>query len=99
MNSTAQVDWLEHVKTEPLSRDELATHFQVSSKHVGPMVDAMSGTQRIGRKWRVLVKNMPPSYWLSCGLIIPMQPDTQGLPRTHGIQSATYSMTSDRRNL
>ena len=91
--------WLDYVKSEPLTRAELGTFYQISTKHVGPMVESLDGTERVGRKWRVLVKNMPPSYWIATGLIIPAQPNTQGLSGTSGISSAAYSVTSDRTTL
>ena len=38
--------WLDYVKSEPLTRDELSTFYQISTKHVGAYVDSLTGTKR-----------------------------------------------------
>lgn len=96
MTDTTQGDWWYRLKSEPLSRPELATHFQMSSKHVVPFVESLTGTERVGRKWRVRIVELPPSYWISCGLIVPTEQNAQELSRTLGITLPTNDTTPGR---
>ena len=87
--------WLDFVKSEPLTRDELSTFYQISTKHVGAYVDSLTGTERVGRRWRVLIQHLPPSYWVACGLISPAPADGRGLPGTFKTGSHTTQQGSD----
>lgn len=91
MTSTTQADWLEHVLTEPLGLQELGTYFCTSTKHVRPLVESLSGTEKVGRRFRIMVRHMPPAYWIQAGLLSPVdvEPDVHGHSRAPVITSAT----------
>ena len=80
MSEQNQADWLEHLRTEPLTCQELATHFQTCSKYVGQMVEAFDGTERIGRgEWRSRVTPKAVRSYLGkrCPGRLPSDEDTR----------------------
>ena len=72
--------WFAEIKTKPLSHTELSGWFDISTRHVGELLGSIDGVEKIGRRWRVPVREMPPGYLLKEGLIVPMQtkPDVRG---------------------
>ncbi|MDG1897244.1 MAG: hypothetical protein P8J37_20295 [Fuerstiella sp.] len=72
-------DWMPVLKTKPLSLQELGNWFDISPRHIGPLLRKV-GAERIGRRWRVPVREMPPEYLLDVGLVIPSKatPDVDG---------------------
>lgn len=59
---------LDGLRTEPLSIAELATFFRV---HRGTMRQLLKGmpVERVGRLYRVPLRDMPPAYHLERGLL------------------------------
>jgi hypothetical protein len=60
--------WL---RTAPLTHQELGAWFGISPRYVGELLGSIDGVEKVGRRWRVPVREMPPAYLLSIGLIIP----------------------------
>jgi hypothetical protein len=99
MSDSSNSDWLQHLLTEPLNQKELATYFVTSSKHVKALVEALPGVEQVGRRFRVPVRHMPPSYWIACGLLLPVEvePDVRGHSQPAGTTPHTQPPGSDTR--
>lgn len=59
---------IELVKTEPLTVKELVDWFEISPRRIGSFLKSI-GSEKIGRRWRVPLQEMPPGYLLKAGMI------------------------------
>ena len=65
---------LRSLKTEPLNLQQVADLFEVNKRKAAMILRRMRGAERIDRlTWRVPIVNMPPSYLIQCGLIVPTE--------------------------
>ncbi len=62
---------LSRLLTEPLSKIELGSLFDVHRTEVGPLLRTLRGVRQVGTRFRVRLVDMPPAYWLKRGLIQP----------------------------
>lgn len=77
-------DWLSVTKTAPMELSELADWFNISTRRVKEFVCTIDGAVEVGRRWRIPVREMPPSYLLDAGLIVPQSGSDKLGQRLHG---------------
>jgi predicted Rossmann fold nucleotide-binding protein DprA/Smf involved in DNA uptake len=64
--------YLAGLLTEPLKPGELAALFRVPAKTMGAMLrnlERRGRAERAGRRWRVRLSEMPPSYAIAAGFL------------------------------
>jgi hypothetical protein len=64
----AQIDF-DELLTQPLSAEKVAFFFDIGRKSVPELVEGMDGVQRVGKRYRLPLRRMPPRYLLGAGLI------------------------------
>lgn len=61
-------------RTEGLTVEELARHFGFGRNRMAALLPKIAGAERLGSRWRVPVREMPPAYWVASGLLLPVTP-------------------------
>lgn len=70
--SEKQSELFRMLKTPPLERYQVARWFNVSSRRVDEVLEAV-GAEYVGRRVRILLREMPAEYLLSVGVLEPQQ--------------------------
>lgn len=89
------IEWIEVIKTRPMSLNELATWFDSSPRRVGSFINSIDGVEKINNRFRVPVRSMPPEFLLHIGLIEPATDDRGSHLGHTGDSSPTTTSEAD----
>jgi hypothetical protein len=66
-----QPELIDIAKTKPLSVQELAGWFDMSRRRITVFVKSIDGAEKLGRRWRVPIREMPIEYLIDVGVVSP----------------------------
>ena len=62
-------EYIGSIRTEAMTIGRLADYFSVNRNLMAPILKGLDGVERIGRKYRVPLRHMPPAYHVAKGII------------------------------